>query len=143
MIDLKPDELNGVNDSRKLRNLPPSGWQRLRLLLTRAIRLRCPECGSRGIFRNWLTTREWCLACDYEFAREGGYFLGAQHVNLVVAEVVPIALFIALFIWSELSSIALEAILIPAAIALPMLRYPLSCSMWMALDLFLTPVNQR
>ncbi len=138
-VEMLPSQMERSN----LRNLPPSGWPRLRVLLARAIRLRCPECGSRGIFRNWLTTRERCPSCDYEFAREGGYFLGAQHVNLVVAEVIPIALFVALFIWSDLSSLALEAILIPAAVGLPLLLYPFSCSMWMALDLFLTPTNQR
>ena len=68
-----------------LPNLPPAGWPRLRGLLGRALRRRCPQCGASGIFAHWLTIKEACPRCGYVFARETGYFLGAYLVNLLRA----------------------------------------------------------
>jgi uncharacterized protein (DUF983 family) len=50
----------------------------------RALRLRCPECGSSRIFKPWRQTRtldDWfrtlhgCENCNYAYEREQGYFL--------------------------------------------------------------------
>ena len=126
-----------------LRNLPLEKGLRARLLLKRAMLLRCPECGGRGIYRNWFTIRESCLTCNYTFAREGGYFLGAYVLNLLVAEIIPIGLLIGLLIWSSMNWLVLEAITIPLAIGLPLLFFPFAQCLWMAIDLIITPVNQR
>lgn len=84
-----------------------------------------------------------CPRCGYEFARESGYFLGSQSVNLVAAEIIPVGLMVGLFMWTDLSWILLEVILIPLAVILPILLYPFACTIWMAIDLYATPVNQR
>jgi uncharacterized protein (DUF983 family) len=127
----------------ELWNLPPSGMARLRVLLARAFRRRCPLCGAKGIFKNWFTIHERCPNCGYQFARESGYFLGAYPLNLVAAEIIPIGAMIALLIWTDISWILLEAILIPLAVGLPFLFFPYAQMIWMAIDLFITPVNQR
>jgi uncharacterized protein (DUF983 family) len=132
-----------ARNSPRPRDLPRAGWPRLRTLLSRALRLRCPECGGGGIFTHWLTIKERCPHCDYEFAREGGYFLGAYALNLIFAEFIPVGLMIVLLIWSDLSWIVLEAVLIPLAVILPFLFFPFARTLWMALDLSFTPVNQR
>lgn len=126
-----------------VRDLPPAGWPRLRTLLARALRRRCPECGGGDIFQSYLAIKDRCPRCGYVFAREGGYFLGGYALNLIVAEFIPVGLMIALLIWSDLSWIALEALLIPLAVGLPFLFFPFARTLWMALDLFFTPVNQR
>jgi uncharacterized protein (DUF983 family) len=139
----------GITDSAKTkvdlaaRDLPIDGWPRARALVGRALRRQCPECGRSGIFVHWMTMVEACPRCGYLFAREGGYFLGAYALNLIVAESIPVGLMIALFVWSDLGWIALEAILIPFAVLLPFLLYPFARTFWMALDLMLQPVNQR
>lgn len=86
---------------------------------------------------------ERCPRCGYEFAREGGYFLGAYALNLIVAEFIPVGVMTALLIWSDLSWIVLEAVLVPLAIGLPFLLYPFARTFWMALDLTFQPINQR
>ena len=115
----------------------------MRTLLARALRRCCPECGGRGIFKKWIFMHDRCPRCGYEFARESGYFLGSQSVNLVGAEIVPVGLMIGFFIWTDFSWILLEAILLPLAVFLPFLFYPYACTIWMGIDLYLTPVNQR
>lgn len=133
----------GVVEHPELRDLPLSGWPRLRVLLARALQRRCPLCGHDKIFKNWFTMQERCPRCGYHFARESGYFLGSYPLNLIAAEIIPVGLMIALLIWSDISWIWLEVILIPTAVGLPFLFFPYAQMVWMAIDLFITPVNQR
>lgn len=50
----------------------------------RALRLRCPECGTSPVFvplrhlrrlRDWFTPLDGCPRCGYAYERETGYFL--------------------------------------------------------------------
>jgi uncharacterized protein (DUF983 family) len=52
--------------------------------LSRAVRLRCPECGVSPMFvpvartrsvRDWFTPLDGCPRCGYAYDREDGYFL--------------------------------------------------------------------
>jgi uncharacterized protein (DUF983 family) len=142
MIGILPSAESATGEA-SIRDLPSLGWPRHRLLLIRALQRRCPECGAKGIFKNWLVMLDRCPRCGYEFAREGGYFLGAYALNLIVAEFIPVGLMIGLLIWSDLNWVVLEAVLIPLAVGLPILFYPFARSLWMALDLALQPINQR
>jgi uncharacterized protein (DUF983 family) len=63
---------NASVPQQSLRNLPPTGWPRLRTLYARALGKRCPQCGSKGIFKNYLELNETCPACAYRFDREEG-----------------------------------------------------------------------
>jgi uncharacterized membrane protein YdbT with pleckstrin-like domain len=87
--------------------------------------------------------KEYCPRCGYEFNREHGYFLGAYPLNLIAAEIIPVSLLIVLLIFTNLSWIWLEVILIPLAVGLPFLLYPYARMIWMVIDLFFQPVNQR
>ena len=133
----------GAIERPELRDLPPSGLARLRALVARALRRRCPECGGGGIFEKWFTMKERCPTCGYLFARESGYFLGAYPLNLIAAEIGPLGLMVALLVWTDISWLLLEAVLIPLAVGMPLVLFPFACTVWMAIDLYLTPVNQR
>lgn len=124
-----------MTDPASFRNLPPSGWPRLKTLLMRAITRRCPQCGSRGIFRNYLSLKDQCPRCEYTFEREEGYFLGAYAVNLLVAEFITIALLVYFLIDTDYGWVTLEFIFIPMAIILPILFFPFSRTLWMTIDL--------
>jgi uncharacterized protein (DUF983 family) len=59
-------------------------FQRAKLFLTRAMKLRCPECGVSPLFvpiknirsmDDWLFTLEGCPICGYPYTRENGYWL--------------------------------------------------------------------
>jgi len=62
------------------------------MLLRRAVRLRCPRCGATGQFEAWLDPKRACPNGGQLIERpEQGYLLGALLVNLVIAEVLPLA----------------------------------------------------
>lgn len=119
------------------RDLPRADGPRLRTLLRRAIRRQCPQCGTSGIFKNYLSIKDTCPNCGYRFEREEGYFLGSYALNLIAAEFVTIALLVIFLIQTDYSWVVLELIFIPMAVILPFLTFPFSRTFWMALDLML------
>jgi uncharacterized protein (DUF983 family) len=131
------EEVRQPDDPTRFRNLPPRGWRRLRVLLGRALARRCPQCGAPGIFRNWWSLREACPRCGYRFDREEGYFLGAYAINLIAAEFITVALLVLFFVRTDYSWVVLEAIFIPLAVGLPLLFFPYSRTLWMAIDLMI------
>ena len=54
----------------------------------RALLLRCPRCGARGIWRSWFSMRHACPTCGQVFERgeSSDFWIGAYLINLVVAE---------------------------------------------------------
>lgn len=55
-------------------------------MLWRAARLRCPRCGSGGVFRSWFRMIDRCRGCGLFFERESDFWLGAYMINLAVTE---------------------------------------------------------
>lgn len=131
--------------SQTARPVQPTGASRRaprgRTLLARALRRRCPHCGGRDIFANWWTLRDSCPTCGLVFNREEGFFLGAYAVNLLIAEFLGMAAVAYLLIRTDFSLLAQEAIAVTVAVALPLLCYPFSRTLWMALDQFLHPTG--
>ena len=125
------------------RGLPPSGGGRLAILLGRALRRRCPYCGTPGIFRGWFELRDHCPGCGVSFDREEGYFLGAMAINLIVAEGLTVAVVVLLMVFTDLALLPLEVIAVSLAVGLPILFYPYSRELWMALDLMLDPPERQ
>ncbi len=119
----------------ELRDLPARGWSRAGRLFKRALFWRCPQCGSRGIFAHPWSIRDCCPACGYTFTSEEGYFLGAYALNLLVAEVFGLGAVIVFLLRSDLSVMWQQIIAVTAAILLPILFYPWSRTLWMAIDL--------
>jgi uncharacterized protein (DUF983 family) len=112
------------------------------LLLWRAIRLRCPNCGSGGLWRSWFTMRAACPRCRLHLERgEQGYIVGAQMFNLIAAELLFAAIFIGVLVatlpdppWTALQYGG------PALMLLfPLLFYPFSKTIFLAFDLFFRP----
>lgn len=125
------------------RGLAAGGLRRLLTLLGRAFRRRCPYCGGSGVFRGWFELRDTCPTCGVSFSREEGYFLGAMLVNLLVAEGLAVGAVIALMVFSDLSLLPLEVVGIGLAVGLPILFYPYSRLLWMAIDLQLDPPEKQ
>jgi uncharacterized protein (DUF983 family) len=118
-----------------VRDLPTQSGPRLKTLLRRAVKRQCPQCGSSGIFKNYLSIKDYCPRCGYRFEREEGYFLGSYAINLLVAEFVTVALLVIFLIRTDYSWVVLELIFIPMAVILPFITFPFSRTVWMALDL--------
>jgi uncharacterized protein (DUF983 family) len=113
-------------------------------LIARAFKRQCPVCGRNGIWKSWITLKDSCPNCGYPFTRgEGGYFLGAYALNLIVAEFITMIVLTFLLIRTDWEWWEIELVVIPLAIGLPLVFFPYSRGLWMALDLTFTPKNQR
>ncbi len=134
MADLSP--------KTELWNLPGEAWDRFLVTMRRAISRRCPYCGSPGIFEGYFALRDRCPTCGVTFEREEGYFLGGYALNLVVAEFVALGLALYLLFGTDLRDLGLiwqEAIAVALAVAFPLILFPFSRTVWIALDLVLHP----
>ena len=127
------------DDPAAKRNLPDSGWARTRALLSRALRKRCPQCGAKGIFKNYLELRETCPNCEYRFDREEGYFLGGYALGVVFTGLIPLVLLIFAFAYTDFDWVTLELIFIPMVILLPLILFPYTRTLWMMIDLQIDP----
>jgi uncharacterized protein (DUF983 family) len=136
------DDVIGLPAQRQLTdrvNVPPDDWARFRTDFGRALLLRCPYCGGRGIFKGWFDLKERCPTCGTRFEREDGYFLGGYALNLIVAEFLAVGLVVAVWLLFGLSVLGVQILAIASAAALPILFFPFSRCLWMALDLQFHP----
>lgn len=116
------------------------------MTLGRALGLRCPRCGGRGLFESWLRPKPSCPTCGQPIERpEEGYWLGALLVNLVVAELLPLGAVVGVLLatwphppWTLLlyGGAALAAIS-------PFVFYPFSKLAWLAVDQYIQPAMDR
>jgi uncharacterized protein (DUF983 family) len=108
-----------------------------RRVLARGVTRRCPKCGYRKIFRRYFTLVERCPRCNYEFALEEGYWTGAMIMNMAFTEVLFLTLFIGYVILSAPDIDWINLLVIGAAtnVVFPIVFYPLSKTIWMAVDL--------
>ncbi len=113
----------------------PGAWR----LLGRALTLRCPYCGGSRIFASWLTLKERCPRCGSLFEREEGYFVGGYAVNLVVSEFLAFGIVLGLILFADLSTLKLQITGALLALGLPILFFPCSRTVWIAMDLSFHP----
>lgn len=94
------------------------------------------------MFDKWLALRRHCSECRLRFDRgEPDYFIGGYIVNLIIAELGVVAGFLAVmyFTWPDVPWDSLTILLLPLAILFPLITFPFSKSLWLAIDLVYQP----
>lgn len=107
---------------------------RVATCLGRAVRLRCPRCGTTALFRGWFSMAEACALCGLRFERAQGYFVGAIYINYAVTAILAIGGFFLLWGLTALSTAAQLALLVPVVILFPLWFFRYSRSFWLALE---------
>jgi len=114
-------------------------------MIGRALVLRCPRCGGRGIRRSWFKFKHACPTCELALERgeSEDYWLGAYMFNLVVAELVSvgIAVVVIVAVWPDVPWNLVWALSVVLAIAMPILFFPFSRDLWLAFDLMFRPTE--
>jgi uncharacterized protein (DUF983 family) len=97
---------------------------------------RCPRCGEGHLFRRYFTLVPDCPRCGLHFERESGYFAGAMAVNIMVTGLLFAIVFVALVAATipHVPVLPLLAVLVPIVVVVPIVFYPLSKTVWMAID---------
>ena len=121
-----------------------TGRDRLRLV-TRAVRRRCPRCGTHGVWLSFTRMRPVCPTCGLHFEREEGFFTGVYLVNY---SLVAVAIVIELFAYVLYANANDDVALLPpmslglaTALLLPLLTYPFAKAVWVAIDLATRPLD--
>lgn len=128
-VELKPQAMSIANTPTK----------RLFQGTGRALRRKCPYCGGGNVFNSWFEIKKQCPTCGVTYAYESGYFLGSYPVNLVITELIAVAIVVSLIIWSDLSILQMQIAAVFFAVGLPLLGYPFSLLLWVAIDVAFHP----
>lgn len=104
--------------------------------LGRGLTLRCPRCGSGGLFNGWFRMVPECPRCRLRFEREPGYWTGALAVNIMATGGVFAIVFVTLVALTvpDVPVLPLLAVLVPIAVLAPIVFYPFSKTIWVAID---------
>jgi uncharacterized protein (DUF983 family) len=121
-----------MGSNHRAGNLAPP---RLRTLWWGATR-RCPRCGAGHLFRGYFQLVPDCPRCGLHFEREAGYFAGALAINIVCVGGLFAIVFVALLAATipEIPVVPILVILVPIVVIGPIVWYPFSKTLWMAVD---------
>lgn len=113
-------------------------------MLWRGLLRRCPRCGSfRAWFRGWWKMAARCRSCGYGYERQPGFSLGAATINTIVTfgliAVVMAVGFVTTYPDTSPGPILLVAL--PVAVVVPIVFYPVSYTVWAAVDLAMRPME--
>jgi uncharacterized protein (DUF983 family) len=111
-------------------------------MVGRAVLRRCPNCGGRGIFRDYLRQLDVCPRCRLRLDRgESDFFIGAYTINLIAAELLVVlgGVSIGIVTWPDVPWNALTVMLVALMVVAPVALYPVSRQLWLAFDLLLQP----
>ncbi len=115
---------------------------RFTMLLTRGLLLCCPVCGRGKLFSGLLTMNKQCAYCHFTFEREEGYFTSSMAINLVFSELLVTAFALPLAANQSVPILPVLLIGAPLALLLPVLFFPHSRSIWLAMDHYMHPLNR-
>ena len=110
-------------------------------LIGRGATLACGACGGRGLFGKGFVIRERCPTCGLRMERTPGMWLGSIGINTIVTFA---ALFVALVVsivatWPDIPVVPLTLVAVGVAITVPIVFFPFSRTLWLAVDLAMRP----
>lgn len=119
---------------------------RKRVMFARALRRRCPVCGSGPLFTGWFRMKDHCPSCGLRTRRgEDGYTLGALWFNLFLAELITVTVFVTILIrtWPDPPWDRLQIAGPIEAIVMPLLVWPFARTLFLAFDLCFRPLEAK
>ncbi len=112
--------------------------------LARGFTKRCERCGSGKLFHHWVTMVPECPRCGLLFERESGYWAGALAINIMsVGALFAVGFLVAMILTVPDVPVGLMlAVFVPLMLIGPIVWYPFSKTIWVAVDLaFLNPAG--
>jgi uncharacterized protein (DUF983 family) len=105
-------------------------------MLGRGATRRCARCGSGHLFRRYFTMVDDCPRCGLHFEREQGYWAGALAINIGLTGAVFVGVFVVALVLTvpDVPVGLLLAILVPLMLVVPVVAYPFSKTLWVAVD---------
>ena len=121
-------------------NLPSTGK-----MIRRSLLRQCPRCANRSAwFTSWFKQGERCIGCGMKRTRDtDGHELGSMTIASVLNIVlIMAAIGIAVAITApDVPVLTLYIVLASAALVFPVLTWPMTHTLWMAIDLIVRPMD--
>ncbi len=121
-------------------NLPSIGK-----MIRRSLLRQCPRCANRSAwFTSWFKQGDRCVGCGVKRTRDtDGHELGSMTIASVLNIVlIMAAIGIAVAITApDVPVLTLSIVLASAALVFPVLTWPITHTLWMAIDLIVRPVG--
>lgn len=110
-------------------------------IVLRGLLRRCPLCGSRGIFTSWYHQRDRCPVCNYPTTRVEDQWIGSLGMNIIVSFALLFATIAVGFAvtYPDPPVGVLLTIAVVVAAVFPVAFFPISRSLWSAIDLAMRP----
>lgn len=126
-----------------MRTVPPDPTIRPLQALLRGCRKHCAVCNSGHLFTRWFTLAERCPRCNLRFERIEGHWTGDLGINTIVSFGSLLLALIAGFLlsWPEAPGVGLLVIAVAIAAFMPVLFFPFSKTIWLAIDLIMRPLE--
>jgi Protein of unknown function (DUF983) len=88
---------------------------------------------------------ERCPGCGLRFEREEGYWVGGMIVNFAVTEVAFVVVFASglAVSWPDVPWVSLTVVAVAVNAVVPLIFYPFSKTLWMALDVLLHRMDRQ
>ncbi len=117
--------------------------QQLRIL-SLGLTMACAVCGQRGLFRRWVVMTADCPRCELHFERHDGHFVGAVGINTALSFTIGLTGLVAFFIatYPDIPTGPPVFLIGFGAAAVPLLLYPVSKTLWTAIDLVMRPLEE-
>ena len=110
-------------------------------MVGRALLRRCPWCGGRGAwFKGWFGKVDRCKTCGLQWDRQlVGFELGATSVNVIITLGSILTTVVVGFILTmpDVAVLPIMFIDLSMGVSLPLLIYPYTQTLWMAVDLLM------
>lgn len=112
-------------------------------LMARGFTRRCPLCGCFRIFRTYFKIHDRCPRCQFPLKRVEGHEIGALGMNTVVTfGLMLIVIVVGLVVtYPGVPALRLGIAAGAVAVVVPIAFYPLSWTVWAAIDLAMRPVE--
>ena len=104
------------------------------LTLWRSLKLQCPVCDQASIVARPFNLKHRCDSCGVIFKREEGFFVGAIMANVVVTEILIMAIYLVCILFTNLNEGLMLTILFVVGITFPLVFYHHAWALWLALD---------
>ena len=114
-------------------------------MIRRSLLRQCPRCANRSAwFTSWFKQGDRCVGCGVKRTRDtDGHELGSMTIASVLNIVlIMAAIGVAVAITApDVPVLTLSIVLASAALVFPVLTWPITHTLWMAIDLIVRPVG--
>ena len=95
------------------------------------------------MFRSWFRMADRCPTCGLATDREVGHWIGAVGINTIVSFGVLALVLIIGFVatYPDIAVVPLLVASLAVAVLVPLMVWPYSQTLWMAIDLMMRPVR--